>query len=179
MSRRIRDNFTRGLQLPVKATKFGRSFHVTTNQNPTRFLKSFNSNLVKLGKTGWTVSSAASSSTSSSCIVQRASCIVHRTRAGTRQQIARDRGREGVEGRGRMARSETHPAGASRRYGGRYKPATKSSVCDTLIIGRIYGVYTVAPGTCVYIDEGGRLVYGCTVYIRITHSCRASRRTAM
>ena len=56
-----------------------------------------------------------------------------------------------------MARSETHPAGASRRYGGRYKPATKSSVCDTLIIGRIYGVYTVAPGTCVYIDEGGEV----------------------
>lgn len=52
---------------------------------------------------------------------------------------------------GRGARSETHPAGASRRYGGRYKPATKSSVCDTLIIGRIYGVYTVAPGTRVHI----------------------------
>lgn len=38
---------------------------------------------------------------------------------------------------------ETHPAGASQCYSGRYKPATKSSVCDTLIIGRIYGVYIV------------------------------------
>lgn len=67
-------------------------------------------------------------------------------------------------------RSETYPAGASRRYGGRYKPATKSSVCDTLIIGRIYGVYTVAAGTRVYIEGCA----GVDVYIRSTHSCRVS-----
>lgn len=42
---------------------------------------------------------------------------------------------------------ETHPAGASRHYSGRYKPATKSSVCDTLIIGHIYGVHIVLANT--------------------------------
>lgn len=45
---------------------------------------------------------------------------------------------------------ETHPAGASRRYSGRYKPATKSSVCDTLIIGRIYGVHIVLTDTDIH-----------------------------
>lgn len=74
---------------------------------------------------------------------------VYRVREGDSNSAGSER--RGLEG----VRSETHPAGASRRYGGRYKPATKSSVCDTLIIGRIYGVYTVAPGTRVYIEGRG------------------------
>jgi len=58
--------------------------------------------------------------------------------------------RDGVGGRGGGGEGsrpgvcfETRPAGASWHYGGRYKLATKSSVCDTLIIGRIYGVHIV------------------------------------
>lgn len=67
---------------------------------------------------------------------------------------------------------ETHPAGASQCYSGRYKPATKSSVCDTLIIGRIYGVYIVLPLTDTQ-DTGARFcrsVYAarmCRCYIAL------------
>lgn len=61
---------------------------------------------------------------------------------------------------------ETHPAGASRRYSGRYKPATKSSVCDTLIIGRIYGVHIVLAGTDIHTHTHARTHRG-SAYARL------------
>jgi len=79
----------------------------------------------------------------------------HQRHHHQREQDTPDRGPEGErmrEGRSRTEDTtgvcfETHPAGASRRYSGRYKPATKSSVCDTLIIGHIYGVHIVLADT--------------------------------
>lgn len=64
---------------------------------------------------------------------------------------------------------ETHPAGASRRYSGRYKPATKSSMCDTLIIGRIYGVHIVLADTDIHTHTHA---YTSWISIRQAHMCR-------
>jgi len=77
---------------------------------------------------------------------------------------------------------ETHPAGASRRYSGRYKPATKSSVCDTLIIGRIYGVRIVITDIRVHVRArscrsayAARICHCYIALIDIRRKCASGR----